>query len=113
MPYRKDQIQQYPTSLAAPVNNIVLYTEVRLNDRGQIVIPKDVREALGLGTKSKLRLTLANSGEIVLQKLAQIPVDFSLEHDPALMDEVADAYANVEKGQVGSAEKLKAFFENK
>lgn len=113
MPVRKDQIHQYPESLPETIKGIVLDTEVKLNDRGQIVIPLKVRKALGLNTESKLKLSLAFSGEIVLQKLVQIPVDFSLEHDPALMDEVASAYRNMEDGQVGSAEKLKAFFRKK
>lgn len=113
MPYRKDQIHQYPESLPKTTKGIFIDTEVKLNDRGQIVIPLRVRKALGLNAESKLKLSLAFSGEIVLQKLVQIPVDFSLEHEPELMDEVANAYRNMEKGQVGSAEKLKAFFEKK
>lgn len=111
MPFLKDEMHQYSESLSVPSKSIVLDTEVKLNDRGQIVIPLKIRKALGLGAESKLKLSLAESGAIVLQKLVQIPVDFSLEHDPALLTEVSKAYEHMEKGNIGSSDKLRAFFE--
>lgn len=86
----------------------ILRNEVEVNERGQIVIPAKIRNLLGLGKNSRLRITLTKTGLMELQKVVHIPVDYSLEFDAALSDRVQDAYAAMEKGRIGDGKKLKA-----
>lgn len=47
---------------------------VILSSKGQIVIPKPVREAIGIGPGAKLRLT-TSEGKIILQPLPGSSID--------------------------------------
>jgi AbrB family looped-hinge helix DNA binding protein len=88
--------------------NSILRNEVEVNERGQIVIPAKIRNLLGLGKNSRLRITLKKTGLMELQKVVHIPVDYSFEFDPDLSDRVHAAYVKMEKGHVKDAQKLKA-----
>lgn len=47
---------------------------VKVSPKGQIVIPKDVRERLGVRTGEKL-LVLSRDGEILLRKTEEISIE--------------------------------------
>lgn len=47
---------------------------VKLSSKGQLVIPKDVRDGLGLEAGTRLQLWVQN-GKIVLEPLTQSPID--------------------------------------
>jgi len=86
----------------------ILTYEVKVNKRGQIVIPKFFREVLGLASKDQLRMTLRKNGIIELQKIINnIPVDFSLKYDAELRENVLSAYQSLKRGEVDSGEELK------
>jgi antitoxin PrlF len=76
---------------------------VRLSSKGQLVIPKTVREALGLGPGAQFRVWL-REGKIVLEPVATSPLDalygkyagadliadLEAEHQQEIRDEAAD-----------------------
>ena len=88
--------------LSAPEESVV-----EVNDRGQIVIPKPVRAMLRLKKHSRLKMVVKKSGVMELQKIVEIPVDYSLENDPVLREKVMKAFQSVKEGRVGNAEDLK------
>ena len=59
---------------------------VRVGERGQIVIPKTIREALGINSKSKL-IIFAMDDIIVIKKLSP----------PAIMKELREIFKRVDK----------------
>jgi AbrB family looped-hinge helix DNA binding protein len=47
---------------------------VKLSSKGQLVIPKEIRDVLGLEAGTRLQLLVQN-GKIVLEPLTQSPID--------------------------------------
>jgi AbrB family looped-hinge helix DNA binding protein len=47
---------------------------VKLSSKGQLVIPKDIRDVLGLEAGTRFQVQVQN-GKIVLEPLAQSPID--------------------------------------
>ncbi len=69
---------------------------VRVSSKGQIVIPKRIREKLGIRRNSILRLRVVGK-KIILEPASEPPPDIFVEAGEKIVDEILEEVKNDEK----------------
>jgi AbrB family looped-hinge helix DNA binding protein len=84
----------------------------RLSKKGQLVIPKQFRKALGITEDTDLSVTLSGDGGIVVRPVRITPITDSLGTAPELRHRVFSAIERSQAGEVLDDEASQAFLRN-
>ena len=71
----------------------------KLSSKGQVVIPKEIREKLGLKEGTPLAIEATDTGLVVIKEIKS-PVD---EEDIKALKEVTEAWERIERGEYRKA----------
>jgi AbrB family looped-hinge helix DNA binding protein len=80
--------------------------EVKLSSKGQIVIPKEVREKLGLKAGDKIKLEVEEGRRVVIQPSVKPPNDVFVQAGERLIEETLQEAKRVDEEKI--REMLKA-----
>ena len=69
-----------------------IHEEATLTSKGQITLPKSIRQALGVSTKGKIAFDLSDDGAIIVTSVE------SEHHDPAIGDFLDLLQADIRSG---------------
>lgn len=74
--------------------------EAKVSSKGQIVIPKEVREKLGLKTGDKVRLEIQEGRRVVIQPAVEPPKEIFVRGDAKLLERVLDEAKRTDERKV-------------
>lgn len=74
--------------------------EVKLSSKGQIVIPKEVREKLGLKAGDKLKLEVEEGKRIIVQPSVGPPKDVFVKAGEKLLEETLQEAKKVDEEKI-------------
>ncbi len=86
---------------------------VRMNDRGQFVMPAEFRRLLNLGKDSEVQMQLHSDGCVEIRPVMLTPISYFIEDNPDLKRRYEKSVAQVKKGQVSTEKETKDFIEKK
>lgn len=79
---------------------------VRMNNRGQFVMPVEFRRILGLEKDSEVQMALMKDGAVEIRPVTHIPKSLLLERSDKLRKKVLDAYDAVKGSKTISEEEV-------
>jgi len=74
--------------------------EVKLSSKGQIVIPKEVREKLGLKAGDKVKLEIEEGKRVVIQSSMKPPEDVFVNAEDELIEETLRETKRVDEEKI-------------
>ena len=86
---------------------------VRMNSRGQIVLPAELRRRLGLDFGSEMQIRLLEDGAIEIRPVAVVPISSLLQNNPELREEVLESYERALDGEILDEGQTNRFLEGK
>ena len=85
---------------------------IRINGRGQIVLPAKIRKRLGLEAGGRLQVQLLEDGTIKIEPVTIMPTTNYLEIHPEIREEVLESFKQAREGKVFDQEATLQFIEN-
>jgi AbrB family looped-hinge helix DNA binding protein len=74
--------------------------EVKLSSKGQIVIPKEVREKLGLKAGDKIKLEVEEGRRVIIQPSVKPPKDVFVKAGDRLIEEALQEAKRVDEEKI-------------
>ena len=84
---------------------------IKMNDRGQIVLPIEFRKKLGLEKDTRMMVRMKEDGGIEIRAASIVPISTYLQNHPELHADVAESYRQAKAGETLSAKDTKKLFE--
>ncbi len=73
---------------------------IRMNSRGQVVLPARFRRKLSLREGSEMQIRLLEDGAMEIRPVVVVPISSYLENNPEIRDEVLKSYEAAAAGDV-------------
>lgn len=86
---------------------------VRINSRGQFVLPIEFRNKLGLVKDSEVQVKLMKDGAIEIRPVTHVPKSFLLENSDRLREKILAAHDQVKSGKIADDREVDALLEEK
>lgn len=84
---------------------------IKMNNRGQIVLPVSIRRKLGLEKDSDIQLSMMDDGAVVLRPVTIIPKSYLLKNNKELRQKVWKSYEEAQRGEVVDEAQLDDFLD--
>ena len=86
---------------------------IKMNDRGQIVLPIEFRKKLGLTESTTMMVRIMDDGGLEIRAASIVPRSNYLQHHAELHADVVESYRQAKEGKVFNAQETKKLFEEK
>lgn len=83
---------------------------VKMNSRGQIVLPAEYRKMLGIDENTQMMVRLLDNGGLEIRPALIVPISSYLETHPEVRKEVLASYKQAKRGKVLSSDETKGLF---
>lgn len=83
---------------------------VKMNSRGQIVLPAEYRKMLGIDENTQMMVRLLDNGGLEIRPASIVPISNYLETHPEVREKVLASYKQAKQGKVLSSEETKGLF---
>lgn len=94
-------------------DRVLVIKNVTINNRGQIVIPKIIRDRLQLETGNVLQVALLANRAIIIRKILEIPISTFLEENKDILKLVLESYEEAKKGNLAHESSFDSDFKKK
>lgn len=84
---------------------------IRMNNRGQIVLPAEFRKKLGLNENTQMVVRMMIDGALEIRPAEIVPISNYLESQADIRNQVLDSYKQAKQGQVLSEAETKRLLE--
>ncbi len=84
---------------------------IRMNSRGQVVLPARFRRKLSLKEGSEMQIRLLEDGAMEIRPVVVVPISSYLESNPEIRDEVLKSYEAAMAGDVLDENETKRILE--
>jgi AbrB family looped-hinge helix DNA binding protein len=84
---------------------------IKINGRGQIVLPAEFRKLLGIDTSTQMLVRILDDGGLEIRPASIVPISSYLESHPEVRKQVVASYRQVKKGKVLGTEETKRLIE--
>lgn len=80
---------------------------IRMNSRGQIVLPADFRKKLGINENTQMMVRMLDDGGLEIRPASIVPISSFLENRKDVRDQVLESYKDAKQGRVLDADETK------
>jgi AbrB family looped-hinge helix DNA binding protein len=84
---------------------------LKMNSRGQIVLPAEFRKKLGLNENTQMMVRMLDDGALEIRPASIVPISNYVESHPDVQKQVLASYRQAKKGKVLSPEETKRLIE--
>ena len=85
---------------------------IKVNGRGQIVLPAEYRKLLGIGENTQMMVRMLEDGGLEIRPATVVPISNYLETHPEVRKQVLAAYKQALSGQVLGADETRRLLES-
>lgn len=85
---------------------------IKMNERGQIVLPAEFRKKLGFTKNTQMMVRMLDDGGLEIRAASIVPISSYLQDKPELEKRVLASYRQAKQGKVLSAEGTKRLLED-
>jgi AbrB family looped-hinge helix DNA binding protein len=80
---------------------------IKINSRGQIVLPAEYRKLLGIDENTQMLVRMLNDGGLEIRPASIVPISNYLETHPEVRKQVLASYRQAKKGKVLGADETR------
>jgi AbrB family looped-hinge helix DNA binding protein len=80
---------------------------LKMNSRGQIVLPAEFRKKLGIDENTQMMVRMLDDGGLEIRPASIVPISNYLESHPEVRKQVLASYRQAKKGRTQSPEETK------
>ncbi|MFZ1986565.1 MAG: AbrB/MazE/SpoVT family DNA-binding domain-containing protein [Desulfatitalea sp.] len=84
---------------------------IKINSRGQIVLPAEFRKLLGIDENTQMLVRMLDDGGLEIRPASIVPISNYLESHPEVRKKVLASYRQAKKGKVLGADETKRLLE--
>ena len=85
---------------------------IKMNRRGQIVLPAEFRKILGIDENTQMMVRLLDDGGLEIRPASIVPISKYLETHPKVRKRVLDSYRQAKKGRVLDSDATRKLLED-